>query len=297
MAPTQALFLACLLELLHPKGTLALRLGVRHLACWGTMLFLLPDPFQWWLAPAWVLVIAGTHPWWVKSPRVAAVLSAVLLLPALVDVIQRMDPAASVATAGARNPWVAQGSTQDFGKRMVLQEISFVVPSTAAPYPLLGNWKSRSRGFGLLAIALSWGLVLSRRQKRLWLGVGLIPVGLAWMLLPPPSSQDLWLQIDKADWQILSFQWPQDDAARLKVVPRRPLPGESLPTDAIAVVERGPLLAPKESGDEGILPLLRHWADATADPNQDFAPSSGALSANFRWEIDSQGLLVLRALP
>jgi len=296
MAPTQALFAACLLELLNPKGTRALRLAVRHLACWGTMLFLLPDPFLWWLAPAWVLVIAGTHAWWVKSPRVAAVLTTVLLLPALVDVIQRMDPAASVAAAGARNPWVAQANTQDFGMRVVLPEISFVVPSTAAPKPLLGNWKSRTRGAALLVIALMGGLVLSRRQKHLWLGVGLLPVGLAWMLLRPPSSQDLWLQIGEADWQILTFLWPQDDATPLHVFPRHRLPGESLPSDAMAMVERGPLLAPKESGEEGILPLLRHWADATADPNQEFAPSNGSLPAHFRWEIDSQGLLVLRAL-
>lgn len=292
MAPTQALMLACLLELLFPQGTDAKRLAVRHIVCWGTLLFLLPDPFVWWLAPLWTLLIAATHVWWVGRPRVASLLMVGLLLPALVDVIQRTDPAAAVSSAGARNPWVSQEVFHDFGRRVSHQGIPLVLPSRAEPMPLLGSWKAQMRGAGLLALAVGLGLTLSRRRKPVWLGVGLAPLGLAYVLLRPPSTQDLWLQAGEGEWQVLSISWPE-----LRYTERAPLPTEARPSEAIASVERGPLLAPKESGEEGILPLLRHWADATADPKENLEPDLGPTPANLRWEMDSRGLLVLRALP
>ena len=292
MAPTQALMLACLLELLFPKGTDPKRLAVRHLACWGTMLCLLPDPFVIWQAPLWLLLVAGTHTWWAGRPQVAGLLMALLLLPAMVDVIQRSDPAAAVASAGSRNPWVAQQSAEAYGQRIQHEGIRFVLPNRAAPMPLLGSWKAQSRGAGLLGLVIVLGLLLSLRKKPIWLAVGLAPIGLAYVLLRPPSAQDLWLMPGAGEWQVLSIRYPE-----LRFTARAPLPSEDLPSEAVATVERGPLLAPKESGEEGILPLLRHWADVKADPNESFEAETGPTPAILRWELDSQGLLVLRALP
>lgn len=290
MAPTQALMLGCLLELVFPHGTDPKRLAVRHLISWGTMLFLLPDPFAWWIAPSWVLLIAATHVWWVGRPRVAGLLMALLLLPAVADVIYRSDPAAAVTSAGARNPWVAHTAVPSFGKRISHQGVHLVLPFRAEPMLLEGSWQARSRGVGLLSIALGVGLFLSRR-KPIWLVIGLIPLGLAYGSLRPPSTQDLWLKPGDGDWQVLTISWPE-----LSFSARAPLPMERRPTVAIATVDRGPLLAPKDLGDEGILPLLRHWADAIADPNENLEPELGSTPALLRWELDSRGLLVLRAL-
>ncbi|MDA0666478.1 MAG: hypothetical protein O3A50_01690 [Planctomycetota bacterium] len=291
MAPTQALMLGCLLELAFPQGTDPMRLAVRHLTCWGTMLFLQPDPFAWWMAPLWVLLIAGTHAWWVGRPRVAGLFMALLLLPAIADVVQRTDPAAAVASAGARNPWVAQVDAQDFGKRIRHHGVSLVLPSRAEPMPLEGSWRAQSRGAGLLCIALGLGLYLSRRRKLIYLVVGLAPLGLAYALLRPPMTQNLWLMPVDGGWQVLTIAWPE-----LSFSVREPLPQEIRPSAAIATVERGPLLAPRQTGDEGILPLLLHWADAIADPKGSFEPELGQAPAILRWEIDSHGLLVLKAL-
>jgi len=301
MAPTQALMAAMLLEMLFPAGTHPLRMAVRHLALWATLLFLLPDPFVWWLAPAWCGVLCLSHRWWSQSPRIAGGVVAILLLPALFDVTLRLDAANAVSAAGARNPWVAYAEVQSYGQRLEFSGIGIVIPAQAAPFPLTGSWKAQTRALGFLACAILLLLAISRRRHPAVHLLALLPVLLAYALLRPPLAQSLWVQIaGEEDWQVLTFSWPLErdqSSGQLLFDQRRPGAEELRPLEPVATVERGPLLAPKESGEEGILTLLRHWADAKIDPDQSLSTEKVPPATKSSWEIDSRGVLVLRALP
>jgi len=301
MAPTQALMLALLLELLSPAGTQPLRMAVRHFVLWGVLLLLLPDPFAWWLAPAWCLLLVGTHRWWSQSSRLAGLLAAILLLPALLDVIARLDPSHAVTSAGVRNPWVAQPGHENYGARLELAGMGIVIPASAEPLALQASAKERARALGFLAVSMLLLLALSRRRHPAANLVGLLPLVLAYALFRPAQNQSLWLQVQEdGDWQVLTFSWPlevEEGSGKLIYEQRAPVAGDLWPTAAVATVERGPLLAPKESGEEGILSLLRHWADARIDPGESFGTENVPSATKSSWEIDSRGVLVLRALP
>ena len=307
IAPSQALMIAWVLELLFPVGTLAWNLAVRHLSLWGTLWFLLPDPFPLWLAPAFTLLLVLAHPWWRERPRVAGVMVAVLLLPAMVDVVLRMDPGNSAASAGVRDFWVARSDRKEYGELVTvtldpaaLDSIALVVPPRFTPWPLTADRKSRMRAGGLLLCAAVLALFLGRRRPVGWVLLSLLPVVVAGILLRPGPALDLWIASPEGEWQVLPLRLPLAEMAweqegRLSL--RRPFAGEAHPAEALSWIERGALQAPQKGGDPAFWPFLRHWAEAAIDPRQPSTAGLQDFSVVRRWEIDRQGHLSLRLLP
>jgi hypothetical protein len=309
LAPTQALLLGCVLELMFPAGTKALHLAMRHLCLWATLLFLLPDAFPLWLAPLTIILVATTHRWWLQRPRLAALWVVVLALPAMVDMLKRLEPETEVAAAAARNPWLEQGAHTDFGTLAHLQlpgsgaPMDLVIPTRLQPWPLQADQASRLRSGGLVLLALLLTLALIRRRSPRWIPLYLAPVLLTWLLTMPRTSLQIWIPASDGSWHLLNLdlatraELREADAGGLDLRPSL-LPAESVkPEEAVSWVERGALIAPKAGGDQAYWPLLRHWADSRLAPDQRAKASGPGLHSSRRWEIDARGHLILRPLP
>lgn len=309
LAPTQALLLGLVLELMFASGTKPWNLAARHLCLWGTLLFLLPDAFPFWLAPLVTILLALTHRWWGHQPRLAALWVVVLALPAMVDMLARLDPDTEVANAAARNPWLALESHTAFGAWAQLPHpaedlrLDLVIPSRLQPWPLQADQGSRYRAGALVLLAFLVALWLSRRSSPVWVPLYLAPVLLTWALTLPRTSLQIWVPQADGNWQLLTL----DEATRSALLQEGPgetalellSPGSAVsrPGKAVSWVERGALIAPRAGGDPAYWPFLRHWSDARLEPGQRSKASGVGWQSPRRWEIDAQGHFILRPLP
>lgn len=305
LGATHALMLGLLGELLFPRHTEAVALIMRHFVAFSILRMAAPDPFPWWWGMAFLALICLTHAHWSTRPRLCAWMAAALLVTPLADMWMRLDPE-QVEGAGSRNLWMARGVEVEAGTVALLdaevlhpEPFLVVLPQRPAPWYLHAGASGKGRVGLILGFALVFGLIVARKPGPFQLAL-LFPWVLGTFLLRPGTEAEVWLGGVDGRWQVLTLELPlapgaSGDPPVLRAEfppPRTPEPGP-----AVSWVLRGPLSAPKEGGEGRFSPLLTHWADARPAPEQFGLLESGLRLGARQWEIDSEGVLVLRALP
>lgn len=305
LGATHALMLGLLGELLFPQSTRPLPMAVRHFVCWSLLRFAAPDPFAWWWGCLFLVLLVGSHRWWAGRPRLCGLLAALWLLVPLLDMGMRLDPE-SPEGAGRRNPWSAQVGTSQAGTVVLLDApvlaeapVPLVLPERAQPWYLLAGAKGKGRVGLILGFALVFGLIVTRRPAPFQMAM-VFPLVLGVFLLRGGGSAEIWLTEDGERWQVLELDFPLpalEDGKPATLHAEFASPHGPTPGAPVSWVARGPLIAPEEGGEASAWPFLTHWADAKPQPGQFQHLESGSRLGVRRWEIDSEGVLVLRALP
>ncbi|MGB0952540.1 MAG: hypothetical protein ACPG31_04905 [Planctomycetota bacterium] len=305
LGATHALMLGLVGELLFPRATRPLPLAVRHFVCWTILLQAAPDPYPWWWGLLALTLFTATHRYWNTRPRLCGVLVALLVAVPLADMGMRLD-LQQVEGAGSRNPWNPQSSISQSGPVVLLdapvlspKPVHVVLPPRATPWYLLAGGKGQGRVALILGFALTFALLTAAKRAPFQAAM-VFPLILGWFLLRPANEATLWLSGPDGRWQVLELDLPLEagpdqevPALKAEFIPE----GSPHPGAAVSWAVRGPLIAPAEGGEPSAWPLLTHWADAKPHPGHFAQLELGSRIGSRRWEIDSDGVLVLRALP
>lgn len=306
LGATHALMLGLLVELLFPRATKAHAMAVRHFVCWTILRQAAPDAYPWWWGLVVLILCVASHRFWCERPRLCGVLVAAILALPLLDMGMRLDPQ-QVEGAATRNPWNPQTAVSHTGPVVLLDAPvlaptpqAIALPARATPWYLLAGGKGLGRVLMILGFALIFALLTAGKPPPFQAAM-IFPLVLGWFLLRPGGEATLWLTGPEGGWQVLQLEFPLAEAdpegPPLKLIAEHASIHGPNPGAAVSWVARGPLIAPEEGGEPSAWPLLTHWADAKPHPEQYFQLESGVRMGTRRWEIDADGVLVLRALP